>query len=162
MSMIEEVRRQFREKPGILKGEEKPDYAACVAISTADAQRQMVVPSLLVVVIPMIVGVLFGPAAVMGLLTGGLVSGFLLAIMMANAGGAWDNAKKYVELGNHGGKGSEAHKAGVIGDTVGDPFKDTSGPALNVLIKLMAIAAVVFAGLTVNVAPKVANMLGFF
>lgn len=162
MSMIEEVRRQFREKPGILKGEDKPDYAACVAISTADAQRQMVTPSILVVAIPMIVGVIFGPAAVMGLLTGGLVCGFLMAIMMANAGGAWDNAKKYVELGNHGGKGSEAHKAGVIGDTVGDPFKDTSGPALNVLIKLMAIAAVVFAGLTVNISPKVASLLGFF
>ena len=162
MSMIEEVRRQFREKPGILKGEDKPDYAACVAISTQDAQRQMILPAVLVVAIPMIVGVIFGPAAVMGLLTGGLVSGFLLAIMMANAGGAWDNAKKYIELGHHGGKGSEAHKAGVIGDTVGDPFKDTSGPALNVLIKLMAIAAVVFAGLTVNVSPVVARLLGFF
>lgn len=162
MSMIEEVRRQFREKPGILKGEDTPDYAACVAISTADAQRQMILPAVLVVAVPMLVGVIFGPAAVMGLLTGGLVSGFLMAIMMANAGGAWDNAKKYVELGNHGGKGSEAHKAGVIGDTVGDPFKDTSGPALNVLIKLMAIAAVVFAGLTVNASPAVANALGFF
>ena len=162
MSMIEEVRRQFREKPGILKGEDKPDYAACVAISTADAQRQMILPSVLVVAIPMLVGTVFGPAAVMGLLTGGLVCGFLMAIMMANAGGAWDNAKKYVELGNFGGKGSEAHKAGVIGDTVGDPFKDTSGPALNVLIKLMAIASVVFAGLTVNASPKVASFLGFF
>jgi K(+)-stimulated pyrophosphate-energized sodium pump len=162
MSMIEEVRRQFREKPGILKGEDKPDYAACVAISTADAQKQMILPSVLVVTVPMAVGAVFGPAAVMGLLTGGLVCGFLMAIMMANAGGAWDNAKKYVELGHHGGKGSEAHKAGVIGDTVGDPFKDTSGPALNVLIKLMAIASVVFAGLTVNVSPSVANFLGFF
>ncbi len=162
MSMIEEVRRQFKEKPGILEGTEKPDYAACVAISTADAQSQMILPSLLVVAVPMLVGMVFGPAAVMGLLTGGLVSGFLLAIMMANAGGAWDNAKKYVELGHHGGKGSEAHKAGVIGDTVGDPYKDTSGPALNVLIKLMAIASVVFAGLTVNVAPTIAGMLGFF
>ena len=162
MSMIEEVRRQFREKPGILEGNDKPDYAACVAISTADAQSQMVLPSVLVVTVPMLVGMVFGPAAVMGLLTGGLVSGFLMAIMMANAGGAWDNAKKYVELGHHGGKGSEAHKAGVIGDTVGDPYKDTSGPALNVLIKLMAIAAVVFAGLTVNVSPKLASMLGFF
>ena len=162
MSMIEEVRRQFREKPGILKGEDKPDYAACVAISTADAQRQMILPSVLVVAVPMLVGAVFGPAAVMGLLTGGLVCGFLMAIMMANAGGAWDNAKKYVELGHHGGKGSEAHRAGVIGDTVGDPFKDTSGPALNVLIKLMAIASVVFAGLTVNISPKVASFLGFF
>jgi len=162
MSMIEEVRRQFREKPGILEGTDKPDYASCVAISTKDAQAQMVLPSVLVVLVPMVVGVLLGPAAVMGLLTGGLVGGFLLAIMMANAGGAWDNAKKYIELGHHGGKGSEAHKAGVIGDTVGDPYKDTSGPALNVLIKLMAIASVVFAGLTVNVAPKVSAMLGFF
>ncbi len=162
MSMIEEVRRQFREKPGILTGEDKPDYASCVAISTKDAQNQMILPSLLVVLVPMLVGTFFGPAAVMGLLTGGLVAGFLMAIMMANAGGAWDNGKKYVELGNHGGKGSEAHKAGVIGDTVGDPFKDTSGPALNVLIKLMAIASVVFAGLTVNVAPSLADAMGFF
>ncbi len=162
MSMIEEVRRQFKEKPGILKGEDKPDYASCVAISTRDAQREMVVPSLLVVAVPAIVGMVFGPAAVMGLLTGGLVSGFLVAIMMANAGGAWDNAKKYIELGHHGGKGSEAHKAGVIGDTVGDPYKDTSGPALNVLIKLMAIAAVVFAGLTVKVSPMIASGIGFF
>ncbi len=162
MSMIEEVRRQFREKPGILEGTDKPDYASCVAISTKDAQSQMILPSILVVIIPMITGALLGPAAVMGLLTGGLVCGFLVAIMMANAGGAWDNAKKYVELGHHGGKGSEAHKAGVIGDTVGDPYKDTSGPALNVLIKLMAIASVVFAGLTVNFAPIVAEAIGFF
>lgn len=161
MSMIEEVRRQFREKPGILEGTDKPDYASCVAISTRDAQAQMVLPSMLVVLVPLLTGLVLGPAAVMGLLTGGLVGGFLLAIMMANAGGAWDNAKKYIELGNHGGKGSEAHKAGVIGDTVGDPYKDTSGPALNVLIKLMAIAAVVFAGLTVNVAPKICALLGF-
>jgi len=161
MSMIEEVRRQFREKPGILEGADKPDYASCVAISTRDAQAQMVMPSMLVVLVPLLTGLVLGPAAVMGLLTGGLVGGFLLAIMMANAGGAWDNAKKYIELGNHGGKGSEAHKAGVIGDTVGDPYKDTSGPALNVLIKLMAIAAVVFAGLTVHVAPKVCALLGF-
>jgi K(+)-stimulated pyrophosphate-energized sodium pump len=161
-AMIEEVRRQFREHPGILEGTEKPDYAACVAISTRDAQAQMVLPSLLVVLVPLTVGVVFGPAAVMGLLTGGLISGFLMAVMMANAGGAWDNAKKYVESGQHGGKGSECHKAAVVGDTVGDPFKDTSGPALNVLIKLMAIAAVVFAGLTVKVSPMVAGALGFF
>jgi K(+)-stimulated pyrophosphate-energized sodium pump len=161
-SMIEEVRRQFRERPGILDGTEKPDYAACVAISTRDAQSQMVLPSLLVVLVPLGVGLLFGPAAVMGLLTGGLTTGFLLAVTMANAGGAWDNAKKYVESGQHGGKGSETHKATVVGDTVGDPYKDTSGPALNVLIKLMAISAVVFAGLTVKVAPIVAGALGFF
>jgi K(+)-stimulated pyrophosphate-energized sodium pump len=160
-AMIEEVRRQFREHPGILEGTEKPDYAACVSISTRDAQSQMILPSLLVVAIPLLVGVLLGPAAVMGLLTGGLVTGFLLAVMMANAGGAWDNAKKFVEKGNHGGKGSEPHKAVVVGDTVGDPFKDTSGPALNVLIKLMAITAVVFAGLTVKAAPIVAAALGF-
>jgi K(+)-stimulated pyrophosphate-energized sodium pump len=161
-AMIEEVRRQFRENPGILDGTAKPDYAACVAISTRDAQAQMILPSLLVVLVPLAVGAVFGPAAVMGLLTGGLVSGFLLAVMMANAGGAWDNAKKYIESGHEGGKGSEAHKAAVVGDTVGDPYKDTSGPALNVLIKLMAITAVVFAGLTVKVSPIIASALGFF
>ncbi len=161
MSMIEEVRRQFKEKPGILEGTETPDYASCVAISTQDAQSQMVVPSILVVLVPMLVGALLGPAAVMGLLCGGLVSGFLLAIMMSNSGGSWDNAKKYIETGAYGGKGSEAHKASVIGDTVGDPFKDTSGPALNVLIKLMAIASVAFAGLTVNVAPSAMKALFF-
>jgi K(+)-stimulated pyrophosphate-energized sodium pump len=122
----------------------------------------MILPSLLVVLVPLAVGAVFGPAAVMGLLTGGLVSGFLLAVMMANAGGAWDNAKKYIESGHEGGKGSEAHKAAVVGDTVGDPYKDTSGPALNVLIKLMAITAVVFAGLTVKVSPIIASALGFF
>jgi K(+)-stimulated pyrophosphate-energized sodium pump len=161
-AMIEEVRRQFREMPGILEGTQKPDYASCVAISTRDAQSQMILPSLLVVLVPLLVGATLGPAAVMGLLTGGLVCGFLLAVMMANAGGAWDNAKKYVESGQHGGKGSETHKATVVGDTVGDPYKDTSGPALNVLIKLMAIASVVFAGVTVKVAPMVASALGFF
>ncbi|MCB1733294.1 MAG: sodium/proton-translocating pyrophosphatase, partial [Halieaceae bacterium] len=145
MSMIEEVRRQFREKPGILKGEDKPDYAACVAISTADAQRQMILPSVLVVAIPMIVGAIFGPAAVMGLLTGGLVCGFLMAIMMANAGGAWDNAKKAIEAGKLEGsrKGGDAHAAAVIGDTVGDPFKDTSGPAMNILVKLLSIVSLI-------------------
>lgn len=161
-AMIEEVRRQFREMPGILDGSEKPDYAACVAISTRQAQSQMVLPALLVVGVPLLVGLTLGPAAVMGLLTGGMVSGFLLAVMMANAGGAWDNAKKFIEAGEHGGKGSEPHKAAVVGDTVGDPYKDTSGPALNVMIKLMAISAVVFAGLTVKLAPQVALALGLF
>lgn len=161
-AMIEEVRRQFREHPGILDGTETPDYAACVAISTRDAQSQMLVPSLLVVGTPLLVGLLLGPAAVMGLLAGGTVGGFLLAVMMANAGGAWDNAKKLVESGEHGGKGSETHRAAVVGDTVGDPYKDTAGPALNVMIKLMSISAVVFAGLTVKVAPMVAKALGFF
>ena len=144
-----------------VSGKTYPDYAECVAISTAGAQREMVIPALLAIIVPVIVGLILGVGGVMGLLAGGLTSGFAVAIFMANAGGAWDNAKKYIELGNHGGKGSEAHKAGVIGDTVGDPYKDTSGPALNVLIKLMAIAAVVFAGLTVNVAPKICALLGF-
>ncbi|MBE2223737.1 MAG: sodium-translocating pyrophosphatase, partial [Anaerolineae bacterium] len=143
--MVEEVRRQFREDPGILAGTSKPDYASCVDISTASAQREMVVPSIVAISVPVVVGVLFGVAGVIGLLAGGLAAGFSLAIMMANAGGAWDNAKKYVEEGHHGGKGSEAHKAAIVGDTVGDPFKDTSGPSLNILIKLMAMVSVVFA-----------------
>lgn len=150
--MVEEVRRQFREDPGILAGTSKPDYASCVDISTASAQREMVVPSIVAISVPVVVGVLFGVAGVIGLLAGGLAAGFSLAIMMANAGGAWDNAKKYVEEGHHGGKGSEAHKAAIVGDTVGDPFKDTSGPSLNILIKLMAMVSVVFAGLVVAVA----------
>ncbi|PID85288.1 MAG: sodium-translocating pyrophosphatase [Chloroflexi bacterium] len=150
--MVEEVRRQFRGDPGILAGTSKPDYASCVDISTASAQREMVVPSIVAISVPVVVGVLFGVAGVIGLLAGGLAAGFALAIMMANAGGAWDNAKKYVEEGHHGGKGSEAHKAAVVGDTVGDPFKDTSGPSLNILIKLMAMVSVVFAGLVVAVA----------
>lgn len=150
--MVEEVRRQFRNDPGILAGTSKPDYASCVDISTASAQREMVVPSVVAISVPVLVGVLFGVAGVIGLLAGGLAAGFALAIMMANAGGAWDNAKKYVEEGHHGGKGSEAHKAAVVGDTVGDPFKDTSGPSLNILIKLMAMVSVVFAGLVVAVA----------
>ena len=150
--MVEEVRRQFREDPGILAGTSKPDYASCVDISTASAQREMVVPSIVAISVPVVVGVLFGVAGVIGLLAGGLAAGFSLAIMMANAGGAWDNAKKYVEEGHHGGKGSEAHKAAIVGDTVGDPFKDTSGPSLNILIKLMAMVSVVFGGLVVAVA----------
>lgn len=149
--MVEEVRRQFREDPAILTGESKPDYARCVDISTASAQREMVAPALVAIAVPVVVGVLFGVAGVLGLLAGGLAAGFALAIMMANAGGAWDNAKKYIEEGNHGGKGSQAHKAAVVGDTVGDPFKDTSGPSLNILIKLMSMVSVVFAGLVVAI-----------
>jgi K(+)-stimulated pyrophosphate-energized sodium pump len=147
--MVEEVRRQFREMPGILEGTTKPDYARCVDISTASAQREMVAPAILAIAVPVVVGIIFGVAGVLGLLAGGLASGFALAIMMANAGGAWDNAKKYIEEGHHGGKGSDAHKAAVVGDTVGDPFKDTSGPSLNILIKLMSMVSVVFAGLVV-------------
>lgn len=147
--MVEEVRRQFREIKGILTGEAEPDYARCVAISTKGAQREMVFPSLLAIIAPIATGLIFGIPGVIGLLIGGLSSGFVLAIFMANAGGAWDNAKKYVEEGNFGGKGGEVHKATVVGDTVGDPFKDTSGPSLNILIKLMSMVAIVMAGLTV-------------
>ena len=147
--MVEEVRRQFREIPGILTGKAEPDYARCVAISTKGAQHEMVLPSLLAIIAPIVTGLVFGVTGVVGLLIGGLSTGFVLAIFMANAGGAWDNAKKHIEEGNHGGKGSEAHKATVVGDTVGDPFKDTSGPSLNILIKLMSMVAIVMAGLTV-------------
>ena len=147
--MVDEVRRQFREIKGILTGEAEPDYERCVAISTQGAQREMVVPSLIAIITPILTGIVFGVSGVLGLLIGGLSSGFVLAIFMANAGGAWDNAKKYVEEGNFGGKGSEVHKATVVGDTVGDPFKDTSGPSLNILIKLMSMVAIVMAGLTV-------------
>ena len=147
--MVDEVRRQFREIKGILTGETEPDYARCVSISTKGAQREMVVPSLIAIVAPILTGIIFGVPGVLGLLIGGLSSGFVLAIFMANAGGAWDNAKKYVEEGNFGGKGSDVHKATVVGDTVGDPFKDTSGPSLNILIKLMSMVAIVMAGLTV-------------
>jgi K(+)-stimulated pyrophosphate-energized sodium pump len=145
--MVEEVRRQFRSDPGILAGTSRPDYAKCVDISTASAQREMVLPSMIAIAVPVVIGILFGVAGVLGLLAGGLAAGFALAIMMANAGGAWDNAKKYIEEGHYGGKGSPAHKAAVVGDTVGDPFKDTSGPSLNILIKLMSMVSVVFAGL---------------
>ena len=148
-SMVEEVRRQFREIKGILTGEGTPDYARCVAISTRGAQREMLFPSLLAIAAPVVVGLVFGVAGVMGLLVGGLSSGFVLAVFMANAGGAWDNAKKMVEEGHFGGKGSDCHRATVVGDTVGDPFKDTSGPSLNILIKLMSMVAIVMAGLTV-------------
>ena len=148
--MVAEVRRQFREMKGILSGETEPDYERCVQISTKGAQREMVVPSLLAIIAPVVTGFIFGVPGVLGLLVGGLSSGFVLAVFMANAGGAWDNAKKYVEEGNFGGKGSEVHKATVVGDTVGDPFKDTSGPSLNILIKLMSMVAIVMAGLTVS------------
>ena len=145
--MIEEVRRQFHEKPGILEGTDRPDYASCVSISTTAALREMFLPGLMAVLVPLAVGLILGPEALGGLLTGALVTGVLTAIFMSNAGGAWDNAKKYIETGNHGGKGSSAHKAAVVGDTVGDPFKDTSGPSINILIKLMTIVSLVFAPL---------------
>ena len=147
--MVKEVRRQFREIAGILEGKATPDYGRCVEISTRSAQREMIFPSLLAIIIPILVGLLLGVAGVLGLLVGGLAAGFTLAIFMSNAGGAWDNAKKMVEEGNFGGKGSECHKATVVGDTVGDPFKDTSGPSLNILIKLMSMVSIVMAGLTV-------------
>ncbi len=149
-SMVDEVRRQFREIKGILEGKAEPDYARCVQISTKGAQREMVFPSVLAILAPIVTGLVFGVPGVIGLLVGGLSAGFVLAIFMANSGGAWDNAKKYIEEGNHGGKGSEVHKATVVGDTVGDPFKDTSGPSLNILIKLMSMVAIVMAGLTVS------------
>lgn len=146
--MVEEVRRQFREMKGILTGETTPDYARCVEISTKGAQREMLLPSLLAIIVPILTGLIFGVAGVMGLLGGGLSTGFVLAVFMANSGGAWDNAKKYIEEGHLGGKGSDCHKATVVGDTVGDPFKDTSGPSLNILIKLMSMVSIVMAGLT--------------
>jgi Na+/H+-translocating membrane pyrophosphatase len=151
-SMVEEVRRQFREITGIMEGTAEPDYAACVDISTSAAQKEMIIPSCLAFFGPLLVGMILGVPGVVGMLAGGLTSGFAVAIMMANAGGAWDNAKKYIESGAHGGKGTVAHKAAVVGDTVGDPFKDTSGPSLNILIKLMSMVSVVFAGLVVRFA----------
>ncbi len=147
--MVEEVRRQFREIPGIMEGKAKPEYAKCVEISTAGAQKEMMVPSLLAIAVPLVVGIVFGVPGVVGLLAGGMTAGFTLASMLNNAGGAWDNAKKFIERGNYGGKKSEPHKASVVGDTVGDPFKDTSGPSLNILIKLMSMVSVVMAGITV-------------
>ncbi len=149
--MIEEVRRQFREIPGILEGKGRPDYSACVSISTRAALHEMIVPGIMAVAVPLLVGILLGPAALGGLLAGSLVTGVLLAIYMSNSGGAWDNAKKYIEGGNHGGKGSSAHKAAVVGDTVGDPFKDTSGPSINILIKLMTVVSLVFAPIFVQI-----------
>jgi len=147
--MVDEVRRQFREIPGIMEGTGKPEYAKCVAISTAGAQREMMVPSIVAIAAPFLVGLLFGVPGIIGLLAGGMTTGFTLATMLNNSGGAWDNAKKFIERGNLGGKGGECHKASVVGDTVGDPFKDTSGPALNILIKLMSMVSVVLAGVTV-------------
>lgn len=158
-SMVEEVRRQFREIAGIMDGTGKPDYAACVAISTRGAQREMLVPAVLALLVPIVTGLVLGVSGVVGLLTGSLAVGFLLAVFMANAGGAWDNAKKYIEGGCLGGKGSPAHKAAVVGDTVGDPFKDTSGPSLNILLKLMSIVSVVFAGVIIKFSPKISALL---
>lgn len=149
--MIEEVRRQFREKPGIMKGEDKPDYTSCVSISTSAALHEMLLPGLMAVIVPLLVGIVLGVESLGGLLAGALVTGVLMAIFMSNAGGAWDNAKKYIEEGHHGGKGSEAHKAAVVGDTVGDPFKDTSGPSINILIKLMTVVSLVFAPLFLSI-----------
>ena len=148
-SMVQEVRRQFREIKGILEGKATPDYGRCVEISTRSAQREMIIPSLLAIIIPIVVGLVLGVAGVLGLLTGGLAAGFTLAVFMSNSGGAWDNAKKMIEEGNFGGKGSENHKATIVGDTVGDPFKDTAGPSLNILIKLMSMVSIVMAGLTI-------------
>jgi len=159
-AMVEEVRRQFREIKGLLDGTGKADYASCVMISTRGAQREMIAPSLLALAVPVVVGLVLGVGGVIGMLASGLATGFVLAIMMANAGGAWDNAKKYIEAGALGGKGSDNHKAAIVGDTVGDPFKDTSGPSLNILIKLMSMVAVVFAGVTVKFAPLIAAWLG--
>jgi K(+)-stimulated pyrophosphate-energized sodium pump len=158
-AMVNEVRRQFKEIAGIMEGTGKPDYARCVAISTKGAQREMLLPSLLAIIVPVVTGLLLGVAGVMGLLVGGLTTGFVLAITLNNAGGAWDNAKKYIEKGAFGGKGSDAHKAAVVGDTVGDPCKDTSGPSLNILIKLMTMVSVVFSGVIVKFAPTVSEWL---
>ncbi len=158
-AMVAEVRRQFKEMPGILKGETTPDYKRCVLISTVGAQKEMVAPAMVGILTPIIVGLLLGVAGVLGVLTGGLVSGFALACMMNNAGGAWDNAKKYVETGKYGGKGSKTHTACVVGDTVGDPFKDTSGPSINILIKLMSMVSIVFAGLIVAYSPAIQALL---
>jgi K(+)-stimulated pyrophosphate-energized sodium pump len=149
-AIVIEVRRQFKEIIGLMEGKARPDHARCVKIVTAAAQKEMVLPSLMAIISPILVGLLCGIDSVAGMLTGATVSGFVLAIMMANSGGTWDNAKKYIEEGNFGGKGSPAHKAGVVGDTVGDPFKDTSGPSLNILIKLMSMVSIVFAAFIIH------------
>ena len=159
--VVEEVRRQWREIPGLMQGTAKADYARCVSIATAGAQKEMVAPSLLAIIAPVFIGLLLGPAAVMGLLLGGMTCGFMTAIMLANSGGAWDNAKKYIESGVLGGKGSPAHKATVVGDTIGDPFKDTSGPSLNILIKLMSMVSIVFVGVTISVSLFFGKLFGF-
>jgi K(+)-stimulated pyrophosphate-energized sodium pump len=151
--MIEEVRRQFKEKPGIMENKDKPDYARCVDISTRAALKEMILPAVIAVVSPILAGFLFGAKGLGGLLVGGLASAIMLAVFMANSGGAWDNAKKYIEEGNYGGKGSETHKAAVTGDTVGDPFKDTAGPAMDILIKLMSVIALVLAPILANITP---------
>jgi K(+)-stimulated pyrophosphate-energized sodium pump len=158
--MVNEVRRQFKEKPGIMAGTDKPDYARCVAISTAGAQREMVLPASLAIIVPVATGLLLDVEGVMGFLAGAMACGFVLAVTLNNAGGAWDNAKKYIERGAHGGKGSPAHKAAVVGDTVGDPFKDTSGPSMNILIKLMCMVSVVFSGVVVKFGPVISGWLG--
>jgi K(+)-stimulated pyrophosphate-energized sodium pump len=157
--MVKEVRRQFKAKPGIMKGTDEPDYAACVAISTKGAQREMILPSLLAIIAPILIGILFGPFTVIALIAGSLATGFALAIMMANSGGAWDNAKKYIEKGAHGGKGSNPHKAAVVGDTVGDPFKDTSGPSLNILLKLMSMVSIVFVTVCITLNNQIVGLL---
>ena len=151
-SIVVEVRRQFKEIAGIMEGTTDPDYASCVDLCTRGALHEMVAPSILAIVIPVLTGLLLGPEAVIGLLGGVTVTGFAMAVFMSNAGGAWDNAKKYIERGNHGGKGSDQHKAAVVGDTVGDPFKDTSGPSLNILIKLCSTVSIVFSGLVATVS----------
>jgi K(+)-stimulated pyrophosphate-energized sodium pump len=148
--IVIEVRRQFREIAGLMEGKALPDYAKCVDISTRSAQKEMIVPSIMAVVVPLLIGWLFGAETVVGLLAGTTICGFVLAIMMANTGGLWDNAKKYIEEGQHGGKGSPAHKAAVVGDTIGDPFKDTSGPSLNILLKLMSTVSLVFASFVIK------------
>ena len=158
--VVEEVRRQWHEIPGLMEGQTKPDYARCVSIATRAAQRSMILPALLAIIVPILVGIILGPGAVMGVLFGGLTTGFVLAIMLANSGGAWDNAKKYIEAGAHGGKGSDAHKASVVGDTVGDPLKDASGPSLNILIKLMAMVSIVFAGVAGSLSLYFARLIG--
>lgn len=159
-AMVNEVRRQFKEIPGIMEGKATPEYAKCVAISTKGAQKEMIVPSILAIIVPVITGLVFGVPGVLGILAGGLTAGFVLACMLNNAGGAWDNAKKYIEKGAHGGKNSEAHKAAVVGDTVGDPCKDTSGPSLNILIKLMSMVSVVFTPVVVKISPIIQGWLG--
>ncbi|MCX8058237.1 MAG: sodium-translocating pyrophosphatase [Spirochaetes bacterium] len=157
--MVKEIRRQFKEKPGILKGTEDPDYISCIKISTIGAQKEMVIPSLIAIIVPVLTGIILGPLAVISLLIGSLISGFILAIMMANSGGAWDNAKKFIEKGNFGGKNSEPHKASIVGDTVGDPFKDTAGPSLNILIKLMNMVSIVFVSVSIYLNAMISKII---